>query len=75
MYLYSFFDESVRLILPAIGTVRRYDNRLSRELLKIEYTPLEKTFADYGHSLIYYGHVEKLSGYVPPSADWNPAES
>ena len=73
IYILSFFDESLGLILPGIGKRREFNNTPSIEVLKINYTDFDKTFADYGHSLIYYGHVKKLPGYVPPSENWTPA--
>jgi hypothetical protein len=75
MWIMRFFDPVIAFVFPRIGKFLTYDNKPSREMLGIEYKPLDVMFSDYGHSLIYHGHAKKLPGYVPPSPTWTPADA
>jgi len=75
MWVVGLFDPTIRMLLPSIGKSTEYDNTASREVLKIEYTSLEKSFADYGHALVYHNFVKKTPEYAPPRPDWTPATS
>ena len=68
----SFLVPAMRLVLRRIGKVTRYDTTPSKEVLGLEYRPIETTISDYGHSLVFHGLARKLPGYKPPSENWSP---
>jgi len=75
LYLASFVDKSVALILPAIGEFTEFDNTPSKEVLKLEYTDVTKTLTDAGHSAVYHKLVKRPGKYAPPTPDWTPLTS
>jgi hypothetical protein len=75
MWIVSWFDDGVRLVLPGLGKITRFENQPSREVLGIEYKPVKATLVDYGHSLIFHNLVKKTPGYKPPFEGWTPATS
>jgi len=63
IWLLSLFDKDLAGLYPLIDVRPHFVNSHSREILKLEYVPLEKTIIDGGHSLIQHGIVEKKPGY------------
>lgn len=75
LWLYAFADASVKLVLPMVNKVTEYDSTPSREVLGLEYTPLDATMRDAGHSLVFHGIVGKKPKYQPPTPEWTPLSS
>lgn len=75
MWILSFFDASIRLVLPGWGKWSEFDSTPSREVLKVEYHPIADTIAMYGHSLVFHKLSRKLSGYTAPTDGWKPVDA
>jgi nucleoside-diphosphate-sugar epimerase len=75
LWIASFFDKNVALLLDAVGSFTEFDTTPSKEILKIEYMDLYKTLADTGHSLVHFGLVPKSGQYHLPRPDWTPLNS
>jgi len=54
----SLFSAQAAMIVYYWGRESKFDNTRSKEILKIQYTPVEKTLAEMGYSLIKVGLVE-----------------
>uniref|UniRef100_A0A914C0D5 3-beta hydroxysteroid dehydrogenase/isomerase domain-containing protein n=2 Tax=Acrobeloides nanus TaxID=290746 RepID=A0A914C0D5_9BILA len=65
VWLASFFDSSVKGILPMIGHAVKIDNSKAKNILHLEFIHPEKSLVDMGYSLIERGIVPKKSGYKP----------
>jgi nucleoside-diphosphate-sugar epimerase len=75
LWIASFFDKGLAMVLPTVGLFPEYDNTPSKEILKITYTDMDKSMADAGHAAIYWGISKKKRGYKQPSADWTPVKA
>lgn len=53
----SWFDKSVKLILPYWEKTRELDNTKSKEILKIEYYDVKESILAMAESLISSGQV------------------
>jgi len=63
VWLFSFCISKAADAYFFLGNRQKLDNSLSRDILKLEYTPIEKTLLDAGHSMIQYGAIPKKEGY------------
>ena len=61
--LFSVFDKTVRLILPAWGKETSFDNTRMRNVLGIEPRPARETIIDMGHSMIQKGFIKATTQY------------
>lgn len=59
----SWFDKSLKTILPGINKVAKYDNSRMRTVLGIEPIEGKKSIVDMCYSLIEGGHVDKTEKY------------
>jgi len=59
MTLASWFDPSVKMILPHVGLCYRIDNSRSKKELGLEYRPVKETVVDMAYKLIEIGIVPK----------------
>uniref|UniRef100_A0A915KTZ6 NAD-dependent epimerase/dehydratase domain-containing protein n=1 Tax=Romanomermis culicivorax TaxID=13658 RepID=A0A915KTZ6_ROMCU len=67
-WLASFWDKSVKLLLPYYDKFPTCDNSRIKKTLGIEPTKMEDTILDMAYSLIDRGFVKKTSKYVPKNA-------
>jgi nucleoside-diphosphate-sugar epimerase len=75
MWVMAWFDELTNQFVAGYGSYPIFDNKPSKDILRIQYIPLKKTLADTGHSLVYHGHSRKLPGYKPPREGWTPLDA
>ncbi|XP_070545375.1 uncharacterized protein [Ptychodera flava] len=62
----SLFDSKVKIMLPAIGKVTRFDNTRMTQILQIQPRKLEDTVVEMGYSTIEGGFVKKTAKYRGP---------
>ncbi|KAI0228540.1 putative anthocyanidin reductase, partial [Lamellibrachia satsuma] len=66
VWLLSWFDKTIQMILPAIGKESKVDNTRMREVLGVEPRNIEDGYIDMVYSLIENGMIKKTSGYQGP---------
>ncbi|XP_067142568.1 uncharacterized protein [Centruroides vittatus] len=59
LWLNSFFDKSVRWLLPRVGREFKFDNKRMKEVLEITPRELNQTIIDSAYSLLDSGLVKK----------------
>jgi hypothetical protein len=62
VWLLSLVDPEVTSIYTEVDRVYLHDNSRSRQILKLDYVPVNQTLIDVVHSMIKHGLVPKLSG-------------
>lgn len=67
LYLYSFLDNSSKLILPRIGQTYTFSNQRMKEVLGVQPRPANLTLIDTVHGFIGCGVVKKTNKYKPPN--------
>lgn len=65
LYLYSFVDNSTKLILARIGQTYTFSNNRMKEILKVDPRAAPDTLIDTVHGLIECGVVKKSKTYKP----------
>lgn len=63
LYLYSFIDNSTKLILPRIGKTYTFSNRRMKEVLKVDPRNASETLIDTVHGFIECGIIKKTNNY------------
>ena len=71
LWMIGRFDKTVKMILPSVGHVTRYDIGRMKSILGVEPRPIEETLIDMAYSLIENGSVKKTKGYKPRPAQEN----
>lgn len=65
LYLYSFLDNSTKLILPRIGQTYTFSNRRMKDVLEVDPRMSQDTLIDTVYGLIECGVVKKTKNYKP----------
>ncbi|XP_023930106.1 NADPH-dependent aldehyde reductase ARI1-like isoform X2 [Lingula anatina] len=59
----SIFDKTIKMVLPSVGKVAKFDNTRMKEVLGIEPLELKDTILDMCYSMIEKGMVKKTKKY------------
>ena len=63
LWLASFVDKSVRLLLPTVGKVTKLNNQRMVSILGVTPRPMEETLIQMCYSMIETGKIKKTTGY------------
>ncbi|KAK2179079.1 hypothetical protein NP493_515g00002 [Ridgeia piscesae] len=66
VWLLSWFDKTIQMILPSIGKDTKLDNTRMREVLGVEPRKIEDTYIDMVYSMIENGMIKKTKDYKGP---------
>ncbi|KAK6195722.1 hypothetical protein SNE40_001090 [Patella caerulea] len=66
LWLSSVFDKTLKLILPQVGKIHRFDNTRMKEVLGIQPRDTKEMLLDMAYSLIEGGFVKKTKKYTGP---------
>ncbi|KAL8595902.1 hypothetical protein ACOMHN_018214 [Nucella lapillus] len=66
LWMSSLFDKTIKMILPQVNKVHRFDNKRMKEVLGIEPTEAKDTVIDMAYSLIDSGFIKKSKKYKGP---------
>ncbi|XP_022696563.1 cinnamoyl-CoA reductase 2-like [Varroa jacobsoni] len=69
LWLISWFDPTVALLLPRLDKVFKYSNEKMKRILKIEPRPVETSILDTAYGLIESGIIKKTRKYKPKNID------
>lgn len=61
VWLLTWFDADLATIYPLIDKEWHLDNLRSRDILQLDYTSVEQTIVEGGHSLLHHGLVSRSS--------------
>jgi nucleoside-diphosphate-sugar epimerase len=62
--LFSFFDKTVRMILPLWGVQTEYNNTRMTSVLGVQPRPVNETIIDMAYSMIEKGLIKKTKKYI-----------
>lgn len=68
LWMTSLFDRTIKMILPNIGKVYKFDNSRMKDVLGITPKEIKETLLDMAYSLIEVGLVKKTKKYKGPNA-------
>ena len=66
VWLLSWFDKTIQMVLPSIGKDTKLDNTRMREVLGVEPRKIEDTYIDMVYSMIENGMIKKTKDYKGP---------
>ncbi|KAK7478306.1 hypothetical protein BaRGS_00030458, partial [Batillaria attramentaria] len=66
LWMSALFDKSVKMILPQVNKVHKFDNKRMKEVLGIEPHDAKETIIDMAYSLIENGFIKKTKKYRGP---------
>lgn len=72
LYLSSVFDKTIKMILPQINKVHKFDNKRMKEVLGIEPRDAKETLIDMAYSLIESGFIKRTKKYRGPGGIEEP---
>ncbi|XP_050408842.1 uncharacterized protein LOC126823846 isoform X2 [Patella vulgata] len=75
LWLSSVFDKTLKLILPQVGKVHRFDNTRMKEVLGIQPRDTKEMLIDMAYSLIEGGFVKKTKKYTGPGGAQSEEET
>lgn len=68
----SLFDPTIKMILPNVGKVYKFDNNRMKDVLQITPRETKETIIEMAYSLIEGGLVKKAKKYKGPGGDAAP---
>ncbi|XP_022337706.2 uncharacterized protein LOC111133530 [Crassostrea virginica] len=68
LWLTSFFDRTIKMVLPDVGKVYKFDNTRMKDVLQITPREVKDTLIDMAYSLIDAGLVKKTKKFKGPGS-------
>lgn len=68
LWMTSLFDKTIKMVMPNIGKVYKFDNARMKNVLGITPIEVKETLIDMAYSLIESGLVKKTKKYKGPNA-------
>lgn len=68
LWMTSLFDKTIKMVMPNIGKVYKFDNARMKDVLGITPIELKETLIEMAYSLIETGLVKKTKKYKGPNA-------
>ena len=68
LWLYSWFDKTIRMMLPSVGRIHKVDTSRMRNVLNITQRDVRETVLDMCYSMIEQGFIAKTSKYTGPKS-------
>ncbi|KAL8593570.1 hypothetical protein ACOMHN_024273 [Nucella lapillus] len=66
LWMSALFDKTIKMILPQVNKVHRFDNKRMKEVLGIEPMEVKETVIEMAYSLIENGFIKKTKKYRGP---------
>ncbi|XP_076435893.1 uncharacterized protein LOC143275577 [Babylonia areolata] len=72
LWMSALFDKTIKMILPQVNKVHRFDNKRMKEVLGIEPMDSKETVIEMAYSLIENGFIKKTKKYRGPGGIEEP---
>ena len=69
LWMLGRFDKTIKMVLPSVGKVIKYENTRMKTVLGVEPHSIEETIIDMAYSMIENGTIKKTPKYKPRAVD------